>query len=560
MKKKNSGKAIMLMAAVTMMLSACGNAGNSNSISEQSTALKESEQSTASEEKGSISFPLKEKSELSFITSAEPGTIQNPNDRIIFQRLENETNVHINWTCFPTDQFGDKKNLALANTKKLPDGLFNADMSDYDLLRYAKQGVIIPVEDLIDKYMPNLKKVLEENPEYKAMITAPDGHIYAFPWIEQLGSGKEAIQTIGGMPFINKKWLDKLGLSVPKTTDELKEVLESFKKNDMAGDGKTIPMSFIMNGGNEDMGFILGAFGEGYGDVPDHIAVSNEKKVIYTATQDGYKQGLIWMHELAKDGLIDPEAYTHNWSTYVAKGKAGRYGLCFTWDCANVVDNMKDYVPLPALTGPDGQKNAPRASRSDTSGLQRGRCVLTSACKDTALAAAWLDLMYDPLQSIQNNWGTYDEEGQINVFEKTEDGMLKHRDLTGESKSPWEIRIAQMVGGPLAILNSYYGKYVTCPYDAQYRLDWIKDVYVADMKEEYVYPNILMSQEDLDSINQYATNLNSYVNRMKSDFVMNGNVEEKWDEYLKTLEKYGLSKYMEIMQKNLDNYYAKLGK
>lgn len=40
-------------------------------------------------------------------------------------------------------------------------------MNNNDLLRYSKQGVIIPVEDLITKYMPNLSKVLEEKPEYK---------------------------------------------------------------------------------------------------------------------------------------------------------------------------------------------------------------------------------------------------------------------------------------------------------------------------------------------------------------------------------------------------------
>ena len=34
--------------------------------------------------------------------------------------------------------------------------------------------------------MPNLSKILEENPEYRKMITAPDGHIYSFPWIEEL--------------------------------------------------------------------------------------------------------------------------------------------------------------------------------------------------------------------------------------------------------------------------------------------------------------------------------------------------------------------------------------
>ena len=41
--------------------------------------------------------------------------------------------------------------------------------------------------------------------------------------------------------------------------------------------------------------------------------------------------------------LIDPEAFTQEWSTYVAKGKNHRYGLCFTWDIANI-DNNTDYV------------------------------------------------------------------------------------------------------------------------------------------------------------------------------------------------------------------------
>lgn len=503
-----------------------------------------------------ISFPLKEQQELSFITWASSDSTQNPNERVIFQRLQEKTNVKIKWTCYVQDQFADKKNLALAQAKNLPDGLFNADMSDYDLLRYAKQGVIIPLEQLIDNYMPNLKKVLDENPEYRTLITADDGHIYGFPWIEQLGSGKEAIQSVGSMPFINKKWLDELGLDVPKTTEELKQVLIAFKENDMAGDGQTIPMSFILNDGNEDIGILLGAFGEGYGDIPEHLAVNNDKKVVYTAVQEGYKEGLKWLNELSNEGLLDPEVYTQDWSTYVSKGKAGRYGLCFTWDCANIVPDMKDYVPLPALTGPEGTKNVPRAKGSDTSGLVRGRAVLTSNCKDTALAAAWIDQMYEPQQSAQNNWGTYGEEGKANIFEMTDDGMLKHLDLNGES--PVEVRNAQCVAGPLAVLDSYYNKYVTCPDDAQYRLDWIKNIYVPDMNQEYVYPNIFMSQEDLDKITPYTTDLNKYVKQMKADFIMNGKIDETWDSYLKKLEGYGLSNYLEIMQKNLDHYFKSL--
>ena len=117
--------------------------------------------------------------------------------------MEKQTNVHIDWTCFVSDQFDDKKNLALAQFGNLPDGLFNAGMSDYDLLRYAKQGITIPVENLIDKYMPNLQASnLEKYPEYRTMCTAPDGQYLFFPvdrssWVKE----KKPFKAIGDIPL-----------------------------------------------------------------------------------------------------------------------------------------------------------------------------------------------------------------------------------------------------------------------------------------------------------------------------------------------------------------------
>ena len=190
------------------------------------------------------------------------------------------------------------------------------------------------------------------------MCTAPDGHIYSFPWIEQLGEGKEAIQAIGDIPYINKKWLDYLKLEVPNTTEELEQVLIAFRDNadklekefDIEGD--VIPMSFIINNGDQDPAILINGFGEGYGDTGDHFAVKDDGTVIYTTVQEGYKEGIQWLHQLVEEKLVDPEAFTQEWSTYVAKGKNHRYGLCFTWDIANI-DNNEDYVMLPALAGPD---------------------------------------------------------------------------------------------------------------------------------------------------------------------------------------------------------------
>lgn len=512
-----------------------------------------------------VTFPLKEKETLSFITNAPARTIQDPNKKTIFERLQKQTNVQIDWTCFVTDQFPDKKNLALAQFGNLPDGLFNAGMSNYDLLRYAKQGIIIPLDNLIDKYMPNLQAVFEKYPEYRVMCTAPDGHIYSFPWIEQLGEGKEAIQAIGNIPYINKKWLDCLGLEVPATTDELEQVLIAFRDNadrlekECNIEGDVIPMSFIINNGDQDPAILLNGFGAGYGDTGDHFAVTDDGRVIYTTVQDGYKEGIQWMHRLVQENLVDPEAFTQNWATYVAKGKNHRYGLCFTWDIANIA-NYDDYVMLPALAGPEGVVNITRQNGSETSGFDRGRCVLTTSCKNTALAAAWIDQMYAPVQSIQNNWGTYGEKGTANIFELSTNSqgekMLRHMELG--DKSPVEIRENQSVNGPLAVLNDYYGVYVTQPDDAEWRLDHMHETYLKDMNSKYVYPNAFMGIEDTNKVTQYDTDIKKYAEQMKANWMLNGGIEKDWDSYLQKMEEYGLSDYLAIKQKYFDEYEQSL--
>lgn len=543
--KRGFQKFAAFVVAVTMVtsLAACSN--------KKSAADNDTAQGTmkGADELKNIEFPLAKTASLSILTSAEATSTQNPDEKVIYQRIQEQTNVDVDWTCYVKDQFIDKRNLVLAKGNGLPDIILNADMSTMDLLKYGNQGVIVPVEDLIDQYMPNLKKVLDENPNYRKLITAPDGHIYSFPWIEQLGTGKESIQSIGGMPFINKAWLDQLGLEMPATTEELEKALIAFKENIP----DSIPMSFRINGGNEDLGFILGAFG--YGDNPDHFMVDENNKVIYSVTDKGYKEGITWLHSLQEEGLMDPEAFTQDYATYIAKGKEDRYGLYFGWDNTVVPATPESYVPVPALKGPGGEANAPRQSGTADGGFQAGRAVITSSCINLELAAKWIDLMYAPLQSIQNNWGTYGEEGKDNIFELKPDGTLSHTPLDSLSVSPWEARCAQMVGGPLAVLNSYYGTYSTCPPDALERMDFVKG-YVNDMKYDMVYPNVFMSQEDSVQLAQYETGIKQYAEQKKADWILKGGIEKEWDSYLKKLDDLGLQKYLSIKQKYLEAYLS----
>ncbi len=555
MKKRLIKRILEILAAGSLALSLC-------SCGRTAATLNTGEEMQVVDP-ATLQFPLAEKKTLTGMISFPANTESDPNKRTIFKRLQEATNVEIDWTAIQSDQWGDKITLNMSNPNLLTDFVFSAGFNDSDLLRYADYGAIIPLEKYIDTYMPNLSAVFEKYPEYRKMSTDVNGHIWALPWIEQLGSEKTAIQTVGGMSFINKKWLDFLDLDIPETIDEFEQTLIAFRDNaeriqkEFGIEGSIIPMSCILNDGDQDPAILINGFGEGYGDADKgrHIAVTDDGEVICSTTQQGFRDGIEWLHKLYDEGLIDREAFTQEWSTYVAKGKSGRYGVCFSWDVANI-DNLADWVPLPALTA--DTRNITPQNGSFTSGYDRGRCVVTAVAKEPALVCAWLDQMYAPLQSPQNNWGTYGEDDEFDIFEMgTNDAgepMLRHAPL-GDA-SPVEVREAECVGGPLAVLDEYYGVYVTCPDDAQYRLDWIKDYYTPDMHTKYVFPNAFMSKEDTDRLAVLTTDIVQYINECKARWVMNGLTDNDWNDYLEKLDAYGLDEYLSIFQKYFDAFYA----
>lgn len=489
---------------------------------------------------------------LRLLTSSSPLAPADPNEKLVVKRLEEKTGVHIDWTSYTSDVFVEKRNLAMASGD-LPDAVFAAEYSDYDLLKLAKDGAIVPLEELIDGQMPNLKKVLDENPEYRAMITAPDGHIYAFPWIEELGAGKERIQSVDNMPWINVEWLNKLGLDMPTTTEELKETLVAFKTQDPNGNGEAdeIPLSFIDKPGGENLTFLFAAFG--LGENPDHLVVSDDGKVIFTGTEPGYKDAVNYVYDLYENGLIDIESFQQDWNTYVAKGKDDRYGLYFTWDKANITGMNDKYDLMPPVAGPDGEVNV---TRNNGMGFMRGSMVVTSTNQQLDTTAKWVDALYDPLQSVQDNWGTYGDESQQNIFEFDESQqMLKHLPLEGSA--PVEVRQKTSIGGPLAILDEYFGTYTTMPDDAKWRMDLMKKVLVPHMTAENTYPNVFFSIDELDRLSTIEADLFPYMLRKRTEWYQNGKADSEWNEYLQELDRLGLQEWLKIRQDGYDRSVSK---
>ncbi|MBO0600789.1 extracellular solute-binding protein [Sporosarcina sp. E16_3] len=494
-----------------------------------------------------VTFPLEEAVSLKFMTQSSPLAPTDPNEKLIYKRLAEETGVNIEWKNYTSDSFVEKRNLTVASGD-LPDAILDAGYNDYDLQKLGKDGTIIAVEDLIDQYMPNFKKVLEEKPEYKSMITATDGHIYAFPWIEELGAGKESIHSIDTFPWINVEWLNNLGLDMPTNAEELKEVLLAFKNDDPNGNGQAdeIPLSFIINHGGEDLAFLFNPFG--LGDNWDHTVVSNDGKVVFTAADEGYRDAMMYFADLYKNNLIDEEAFEQDFNTYLAKGKDLKYGLYFTWDKANITGDNDQYELMPPLADATGNVHV---ARTNGMGFDRGKMVITSTNKNLELTAKWIDQLYDPVQSVQNNWGTYGDTEQQNIFEFDESAnMLKHLSLEGTA--PVELRQKTNIGGPLVILDEYYGTVTTKPDDAVGRLNLMKEVMVPHMNADNIYPKVFFSLDELKELSTIEADLFAYVHRKRAEWIKTGKSEEEWEEYLAELDRLKYPTWLQIKQDGYD--------
>ncbi|MEV0283710.1 MULTISPECIES: ABC transporter substrate-binding protein [unclassified Kribbella] len=463
------------------------------------------------------------------------------NSMTLVKQWQQDTAVQIKWENLPENVYKEKKNLLLASGD-LPDAFYNTGFTDSDIATYGANGTLIPLESLIDKYAPNLKKIFEKRPEIKAAVTASDGHIYSLPAAEELG--------IGAVPFfysINTAWLKKLGLPMPQTLEQYHQTLQAFKTKDPNGNGKAdeIPLSFIGGWWCADAGDLFAAI-SGVPDNPDHRIVRDDK-VIYTAAQPEYREAISTLHQWYSEGLIDPETFTQTDKQYLAKGKSKDevLGSFVWWETEEVVGapRTKDYALMGPLEGPKG-KLVGRANGGD---YGRDAFAITRANKYPEVTMRWVDRLYDPVMSAQVAWGPAGEGLQKNAS-----GVLVSMpDKPGESAGERKQRIAP--GGPRVILKEDFKSVVAPEPRAAQRQTDLEKIYLP-YAEKQSYPLVFFTQEELQRSGEIQTEIKALVDEKRASWIVRGGVEKDWDNYVKQLKAAGLDDLVQIYQTAYDRH------
>ncbi len=537
-----------LLLAAMLLIAACGKGGGTNA---GTGANNDGDAGTEGETGG-------KKVAFTVFTSTPPW-IKDLKTNTFSKLVEEKFNLDITWDV--TTEPDVKKPLILTSGD-YPEVFYNIDITKYEQLKYGKDGIFIPLNDLIDQYAPNFKQAMADISYLKDGITAPDGNIYALPAIS------ECLQCNYAQKYwINTKWLQHVGKEMPTTTEEFYEVLKAFKEQDPNKNGQKdeIPLSGATNGWHTKLtGFIMNAFI--YNNSANYFTMDNGT-IDIAANKPEWQKGLQYMNRLYSEGLIDPEAFTQEFDALQAKVNNKpdpRVGVAAVGAYNNITIQSEeeklreDFDAVPPLIGPDGVQLT-----GYFGGINSSLFAITDKATEEQQIAAikFVDYLYSEEGTLFSQFGPNQE-----YWKPAEQGEL---DFNG-NQAKYKFDNAALNSAD-ANQNDSWANYGVFNRSAEFNASDVgpQDLYALDASQVRLYKetinkfvgkepkevppfSLFVDPSEVDEMSQLAVQINSYIETSMLKFITGQmDTEKDWDSYVKGLDNLNLARYLEINNKAL---------
>ncbi|GAB2567319.1 extracellular solute-binding protein [Gracilibacillus alcaliphilus] len=464
---------------------------------------------------------------------------------------EEKTGVKVNWEVLPEEGAQEQLNLMLASGD-YPDIIMDASLTPAQLRIYGENGTFLALNDLIEEYGIETKRMFEEMPLVEDVITTPDGNIYALPQVNECFHC-----TMPQKMWVYKPWLDELGLDIPTTTEEYKELLLAIKEEDLNGNGKAdeIPLAGQYNGWHADIAapssFLIDPFI--YSDT--HVVNGD---VVVPWDKDEYREGLAYIRDLYQEGLIYEGSFTQNGEQYKQLGENPEPILGTAVSAAPSAfseqqGRMGDYVIIPPLEGPKGQRVSFYLPDPVT---RPAEFVITDKAEHPDVALRWADAMYQEEITMRSVLGIEGED-----WKQPEEGALG---LDGNPATYELIPRDEPIHnnfwdqtGPSLRTAAFRAGQVVVPGDQEQILWEATEQYEPYISEEIEpMPKLFFTEEESNRLAQLEQSITEYIEEMTAAFITgSSNLESEWDQYIDTLNQKGLEEYVDIYQKAYDEKY-----
>ena len=526
-------RALAVISAFTAaaMLCACGGDGKR----------------TASLEDMDLSqYPVKADAELTYwfgLGSNVSASVTNFGETALAKKLEEETGVKVKYIHPAQGQENESFGIMVASDEMADIVVTNWSTALGGPGVTINDKVIISLNDYLDEYAPNYKKIIESDAEIEKGVKNDDGQVFCFG---TLNDGK----TMTAGPMIRKDWLDDLGLEVPKTIDELENALRAFKEKK----GADAPMS----GTSGLTSYILMTLGtrEGFyvdnGKVKYAPAEPHYKKVVERLAK-WYKEGLLDQNYLSNDNtMLDANMLNGNTGFVTASIGSGMGAWLAAMEGK---DDKFDLTAVPYVSFDGDDK--PNMVRVPTKINQWSTTAISAKCKYPELAAKFLDYCYSEKGHMLCNFGI---EGESYVMEdgypKFTDKILNNPD--GLSVSQALGYYAAAAGGSVAAYMSdsrYLEQYYQRPQQKEVPGIWTSQV--DDNYRAMELPPLYYGAEESDEYADVVANLNKYRQEGTAAFVAGSRPMSEYESFVDGYRSLGLDRALVIMQSAYERYLAK---
>lgn len=279
-----------------------------------------------------------------------------------------------------------------------------------ELTKLIDAGAVIPLDDYIEKYGTNMKKLYGDQ-IVKLRNSSEDRHIYS---AGTYGVKEQILETTGTMQ-LQHAVLKELGYPKISTLDEYSDAIRTYMKKYPEINGqKTIGLSLLIDTWQWYIDLSNpGNYTIGYPDDGQWIVDQKTLKAQYKFLKPEIYRYYKWLNKMNAEGLLDPESFTQKEDVWKSKIASGRVlGITYPiWGYNDarmslIQNNMSErtYAYLPVTAG----KQFKDPSRKNYGYSGGWGIAISTSCKDPVRAFRFLDWMCSEEAQILCNWGIKD--------------------------------------------------------------------------------------------------------------------------------------------------------
>ncbi|WP_455615849.1 extracellular solute-binding protein [Eisenbergiella sp.] len=533
-------KFLAVLLAVTMVavgLSGCGkNSGGDEA--ESGSAIVDSSTVEAGDNFNETGYPIvNEPITLKVMLGIRDlDTLMDINEMECIKELEEKTNIHVEWEVVKGNDWDTKVNLMFASGE-YPDVILSSPTTiDYEEYGVSQQ-LLLPVDDLVDKYMPIYKERTEmEESNPLAGLIASDGKTYSIGYLMAQNINTNAHY------FINQTWLDTLNLQTPSTLEELNDVLRAFKTQDPNGNGQAdeIPIQLGIDTGFYGVRYFLPMFGiPCNGD--NWLYIDDDGNVQFAPAQEGFRSCMEWLNMLYQEELLDPEVISQDEVTIQTKYGEGNIGFCTAWRLTGmgldegIAKDCKLFMPVAE----DGYK----VSMYKTMELANDGAYILRTNKHIPETMRWLD-------SILETDTMFNVFAGPGYWEYNEEGLIETHDA-----DPSQVLEALNVNSLFYAPGTYYSSvYQMAPHRVE-KMEYCQKYTEAGAMQKNSNDYLKLAPRTADEISRCTllqTDIDNAVKENIANFITGGVTDDNWKNFTDMFDKLNVEDYVSIYQTALD--------